>query len=143
MLLSGRKLGGHQDEVAVSRAVSSGPHCFLGALVALGAVVLAGGCGSGALEGAQRTRSASRHRAPSVRLVRFDGMRGVFRVRNRSSGLLKRVAVGLRIFGCDGPRPTRTEVKVFDLHLRPGQGQSFSFQIEHRCRRAAVAVVAQ
>jgi len=74
-----------------------------------------------------------------VELRKFDGKRGVFRIHNQTRRTLRRVAIGLRGVGCEGPRATRTEVKVFDLRLRPGERQSFAFTFEHRCRRAHVA----
>jgi hypothetical protein len=75
-----------------------------------------------------------------VELRSFDGRRGVFRIHNGTRRTIRQVAVGLRGVGCEGPRATRTEVKVFDLRLRPGQHQSFAFRFDHRCRRAHVAV---
>jgi hypothetical protein len=96
----------------------------------------AGGSGPGA-------RAARAKKSPAVTLQSFDGLRGVFRIHNGTGRTIRRVAVGLRGVGCEGPRATRTEVKVFDLRLRPGARQSFAFTFEHRCRRAHVAVSTQ
>ncbi len=80
---------------------------------------------------------------PSVELRSFNGRRGVFRIHNRSRHTLTRIAIGLRGVGCEGPKPTRTTVKVFDLKLRPGERQSFAFNFDYKCRRAHVAVATQ
>ena len=76
----------------------------------------------------------------TVRLVRFDGRAGVFRIHNATRQTVRRVAVGLRGVGCAGPRKTRTTVQVFDIRLRAGRGQSFAFKFEHRCDKAHVAI---
>ena len=76
----------------------------------------------------------------TVRLVRFDGRAGVFRIHNATRQTVRRVAVGLRGVGCAGPRKTRTTIRVFDLRLRAGRHQSFAFRFEHRCDKAHVAI---
>ncbi len=90
-----------------------------------------------------QSHNGSAQKDPTVELRKFDGKRGVFRIHNQTRRTIRRVAVGIRGVGCEGPRATRTEVKVFDLRLRPGQRQSFAFHFDHRCRRAHVAAAAQ
>lgn len=93
--------------------------------------------------GGRGARASSVKKDPQVELRKFDGKRGVFRIHNRTRHTIRRVAVALRGVGCEGPRATRTEVKVFDLRLRPGERQSFAFHFDHRCRKAHVAAAAQ
>ncbi len=94
-------------------------------------------------DGPGTSRARAVRKDPTVKLRKFDGHRGVFRIHNGTGRTIRRVAVAIRGVDCKGPRATRTDVKVFDLRLRPGERQSFAFQFEHRCRRAHVAVAAQ
>lgn len=89
------------------------------------------------------SRGPAARKDPTVELRKFDGRSGVLRIHNGTRRTILRVAVGLRGVGCEGPRATRTTVKVFDLRLRPGERQSFAFRFDYRCRRAHVAVAAQ
>lgn len=115
---------------------------FLLCLGVLGILACSPGCPAGGGAGGGGTTANSK-KSPSVALRSFDGTRGVFRIHNDTGRTVRRVAVGLRGFECEGPRTTRTEVKVFDLKLRPGERQSFAFRFEHPCKRARVAVASQ
>jgi len=100
-------------------------------------------CAGGTHPGPESARPHGAPPPPSVELRSFDGRRGVFRIHNKSRRMLRRVALGLRGVGCDGPKATQTTVKVFDLRLKPGERQSFAFQLDHKCQKAHVAVATQ
>jgi len=100
-------------------------------------------CPGAGHRGSGGSRSAATAKSPTIQLRKFDGRRGVFRIHNDTGRTIRRIAVGLRGVGCEGPRATRTVVKVFDLRLRPGERQSFAFHFDHRCRRAHVAAATQ
>jgi hypothetical protein len=115
-----------------------------GAVLGTCAVLCLAACPSpGPGRGPEGSTARSVRKDPTVKLRKFDGRRGVFRIHNDTRHTIRRVAVAIRGVRCQGPRATRTEVKIFDLRLRPGKSQSFAFRFEHRCRRAHVAAAVQ
>ena len=102
-----------------------------------GCVVRTGGSGSG------YTRSYVRTTQPTLRIVRFRGRHGVIRIHNTTRYTLRRVTVGVRGFGCNGARPTRTMIRTFNVFLQPGYWKTYSFTFGAYCRRVRAATVAR
>ncbi|MFH2010713.1 MAG: hypothetical protein ABI333_29195 [bacterium] len=111
--------------------------------VVLSVVLLLGsGCpaGGGHGTGGRGTGAKAEKREPRLKLLRFDGRKGAFRIRNDTGRRVRQIAIGIRGYECEGPKPTVTLVRVFDAKLRSGRSQSYGFDFQTRCKRPRIAI---